>query len=46
VSTQGDEATLIEEHQYQDGRVRQNPVTLRRDQDGWHIVMMKTGWKS
>ena len=39
VTDQGDEATLIEEHQYEDGRVRQNPISLRREGDGWHIVL-------
>jgi len=35
---QGDEDTLIEQHQYQDGRVRQNQVTLHQFGDGWRIV--------
>jgi len=35
---QGDEDTLIEQHQYQDGRVRQNQVTLHQFDDGWRIV--------
>jgi cell division protein FtsL len=35
---QGDEDTLIEQHQYQDGRVRQNQVMLRQFGDGWRIV--------
>ena len=35
---QGDEYTLIEQHQYQDGRVRQNQVTLHQFGDGWRIV--------
>ena len=35
---QGDEDTLIEQHQYQDGRVRQNQVTLHHFDDGWRIV--------
>ena len=39
VSTQGDEATLLEEHQYEGGRVRQNSFTLHRQDDGWRIVL-------
>jgi hypothetical protein len=39
VKVEGDEATLIEEHQYQDGSVRQNPITLHREDDGWHILL-------
>lgn len=39
VNTQGDEATLIEEHQYTDGKVRQNPIKLHREADGWRIVL-------
>jgi RNA polymerase sigma factor (sigma-70 family) len=35
---QGNEDTLIEQHQYQDGRVRQNQVTLQQFDDGWRIV--------
>jgi RNA polymerase sigma factor (sigma-70 family) len=35
---QGNEDTLIEQHQYQDGRVRQNQVTLHHFDDGWRIV--------
>ncbi len=35
---QGDEDTLIEQHQYQDGRVRQNQVTLHQFGDSWRIV--------
>ncbi|MGO9000907.1 MAG: RNA polymerase sigma factor [Limisphaerales bacterium] len=35
---QGDEDTLVEQHQYQDGRVRQNQVTLHQFDDGWRIV--------
>ena len=35
---QGDEDTLIEQHQYQDGRVRQNQVTLHQFDDGWRII--------
>jgi RNA polymerase sigma factor (sigma-70 family) len=35
---QGDEDMLIEQHQYQDGRVRQNQVTLHHFDDGWRIV--------
>ncbi len=35
---QGNEDTLIEQHQYQDGRVRQNQVTLHQFDDGWRIV--------
>ena len=37
-SIQGNEDTLIEQHQYQDGRVRQNQVTLHQFDDGWRIV--------
>jgi RNA polymerase sigma factor (sigma-70 family) len=36
---QGDEDTLIEQHQYQDGRVRQNQVTLHQFDDGWRIIL-------
>ena len=35
---QGNEDTLIEQHQYQDGRIRQNQVTLYHFDDGWRIV--------
>ena len=39
VNVQGDDATLVEEHQFEDGKVRQNPITLHREVDGWRIVL-------
>jgi hypothetical protein len=39
VNVQGDDATLVEEHQFEDGKIRQNPVTLHRQDDGWRIVL-------
>jgi TolA-binding protein len=39
VNAQGDDATLTEEHQYEDGRVRQNSITLHRYDDGWRVVL-------
>src|SRR5262249_44609457 len=37
-NAQGDDDILVEQHQYQDGRVRQNQVTLHRFDDGWRVV--------
>jgi RNA polymerase sigma factor (sigma-70 family) len=36
---QGDEVTLIEQHQYEDGTVRQNPITMHHFDDGWRVVL-------
>jgi hypothetical protein len=37
-NVQGDDDLLVEQHQYQDGRVRQNQVSLHRFDDGWRVV--------
>ena len=39
VNQQGDDATLVEEHQFEDGKIRLNPITLHREADGWRIVL-------
>ena len=39
VANQGDDATLVEEHQYQDGSVRQNTIQLHKEEDGWRILL-------
>jgi RNA polymerase sigma factor (sigma-70 family) len=39
VNVQGDNATLVEEHQFEDGKIRQNPITLRHQDDGWRVVL-------
>ena len=35
----GDVSTLLEQHQYQDGRVRQNEVTFHRFDGGWRLIL-------
>jgi len=35
----GDDGTLVEQHQYVDGRVRQNEVKVHRFDDGWRIML-------
>lgn len=35
----GDDGTVVEQHQYEDGRVRQNEFTVHRFDDGWRIVL-------
>ncbi len=35
----GDDGSVIEQHQYEDGRVRQNQVAMHHFDDGWRIVL-------
>lgn len=35
----GDNSTLLEQHQYEDGRVRQTEVTFHRFDDGWRLML-------
>jgi len=35
----GDDSTLLEQHQYEDGRVRQTEVTFHRFDDGWRLML-------
>ena len=35
----GDDGALVEQHQYVDGRVRQNEVKVHRFDDGWRIML-------
>jgi RNA polymerase sigma factor (sigma-70 family) len=37
-TVQGEDDILVEQHRYQDGRVRQNQVTLHHFDDGWRLV--------
>jgi RNA polymerase sigma factor (sigma-70 family) len=39
LSAEGDTASMVEEHQYEDGRVRQNEITLVRGADGWRVLL-------
>ena len=36
---QGEEGTVVEQHQYEDGRVRQNEIPVQRFGDGWRILL-------
>lgn len=38
-NTSGDSGTLVEQHEYEDGRVRQNQVNLHHFDDGWRVVL-------
>jgi hypothetical protein len=37
---EGNDGTVIEQHQYTDGRVRQNQVTMHHFDDGWRIMLV------